>query len=159
MAVKGKDKMRRRFRRFEKETLKELKKAMKKAADELVREIRALAPLPEIAASVKWKWGDAPEGAYSIATATGGGSYKTLRITVYTDRDDAWFAHFFEFGTEQRQRKKVGGMFAGQGVKSTSTGQIVAQPFFFPTYRANRSRIKASMNRALVRAVKRVNST
>lgn len=159
MTVKGKEALKKRFRRFENQVLLELKKAMEKAAKQLVAEMKAIAPLPEIAKSIKWGWGDAPSGSYALATSSGGGKYKTLKITIYTDRDDAWFAHFFEFGTEQRVRKEVGGYFKGEGVKSTGTGQIIAQPFFFPTYRANRKRIKSSMNRALNRAVKKVNAT
>ncbi len=159
MAVKGKAALKKRFRRFEAQVLKELKIAMEGSAQSLVQEMRAATHLPEIRRSIKWTWGDAPEGTYTLATASGGSKYETLRITVYTDRHEAWFAHFFEFGTEQRQRKRVGGYFKGAKVKSLDTGSITAQPFFFPTYRANRKRIKSRLNRALVRAVKKVNAS
>lgn len=159
MAVKGKEALKKRFRRFENQVLIEVKAAMEKSAKELVAEMKAASPNVEIARSIKWKWGDAPEGGYTLATASGGSKYQTLKITVYTDRHDAWFAHFFEFGTELRTRKEVGGFFKGSDVKSKDTGQIVAQPFFFPTYRANRKRIKSRLNRALNKAVKKVNNS
>lgn len=155
MAVRGKEAFRRKFARLKSDLVKELSEAMEKSAVELVREMKAIAPNAEIRNSIKWTWGDAPKGSTVLATSSGGRGYETLRITVYTDRDIAWFAHLFEFGTRQRFRKKVGGKYASANPKSTSTGTLTAQPFFFPSYRANRRRIKGRINRALRKVVKR----
>ena len=70
-------------------------------------------------------------------------SDRGLLITVYARADDfnpAWF----EFGTAPRFTK------AGK-----YSGQIIASPFFWPTYRAKKKRLKSRMTRSITKAIKK----
>lgn len=113
--------------------------AMEKGAEELVAMMKRLAPFEDIRESIKWTWGDAPKGSFTIFKASGGQEYAALRITIYA-KD--WRAHWFEFGTEERFTK------TGQ-----HTGKITATPFFFPSYRAMRKRLKSRITRQMKKAI------
>jgi len=112
--------------------------AMEKGAEELVSMMKRLAPFQDIRDSIQWKWGSAPKGAFTldkVETSERGG----LRITVYaTDYRARWF----EFGTAER--------FQASG---KSTGRIQQHPFFFPSYRALRKRIKSRVTREMRKAI------
>lgn len=130
----------------------EVIKAIEKIATEMVREMRSLAPIPEIAAGVNWTWGDAPKGTFTVASFKGrdfGRISATIYATAFTSEYPGGngfpaIARWFEFGTAERFHK------SGKYV-----GRIVAQPFFWPVYRANsrlfRNRVRAAVNRAVKR--------
>lgn len=108
-------------------------------AEELVSSMRPLLPLADI--EVAWTWGDAPKGSMVLGSV--GTSDRGLLITVYARADDfnpAWF----EFGTAPR--------FTKTGKYS---GQIIASPFFWPTYRAKKKRLKSRMTRNITKAIKK----
>lgn len=113
------------------------RKAMEKGADELVKMMKRLAPFEDIRDSIAWTWGDAPKGSVVIAQSTA--DSRGLKITVYADD---WRAGWFEFGTAPRFTK------TGQ-----STGQIFASPFFFPSYRSLRKRIRSRIMREQKKAI------
>lgn len=125
----------------------ELVKVLEEEAAKVVSEMRSLAPLPQIAAAINWTWGeDVPAGSIRIGSYRGS-QYGKLAVTIYVDRDGAWYAHFWEFGTGPRYQKTTG----------RYTGQIMAQPYFYPVFRANKRRIKARLSRAVSRAMKKAN--
>ena len=112
--------------------------AMEKGAEELVGMMQRLAPFQDIRDSIKWKWGSAPKGAFTldkVEASEGSG----LKITVYaTDYRARWF----EFGTSERFQKS-----------GKSTGVLPQHPFFFPSYRAMRKRIKSRVTREMKKAI------
>lgn len=118
------------------------RKAMEKGAEELVAMMKRLAPFQDIRESIKWKWGSAPKGAFTldkVETSERGG----LRITVYaTDYRARWF----EFGTAERVQKSTG----------RRTGRIQQHPYFFPSYRTLRKRIKSRVTREMKKAIQGV---
>ena len=148
--VKGADALHRRFQKVPLRVREELVKVLEQSATEMVAEMKALAPVPEIAAALKWSWGDAPAGAISIGTLGDGGEFGKLKVSIFVEKGegaavDAWFAHFFEFGTAPRFTKE-----------GAPRGQIVAQPFFWPVWRSNRKRVRARLSRAVSRGLKQV---
>lgn len=124
----------------------EVTKAIGKVCDEIVRDMKALAPLPQIAAAIDWTWGEAPAGSLKVATFKGN-QFGKISATIYVRKDPAWFAHFFEFGTAQRVQKTTG----------RDVGRIVARPFFWPAIRAGRRTFNSRVNAAVKRAMKRAN--
>lgn len=106
--------------------------AMEKGADELVAMMKRLAPVDsgDLRDSIAWTWGAAPRNSIVLAKSSPDG--KGMRIVVYAGDDFAFYARMVEFGT----------------VKSA------AQPFFFPSYRAMKKRIKSRVNRAMRKAIR-----
>lgn len=105
------------------------KKAMAKGADELVAMMQRLVPVDQgdLRASIGWTWGEAPKGSTVLAESTP--TERGLKITVYaTDYKARWL----EFGTVKMR----------------------AQPYFFPSWRTLRKRIKARILREQKKAIK-----
>lgn len=105
------------------------RKAMEKGADELVAMMKRLVPVDsgDLRNSIAWKWGEAPKGATVLAESTP--TERGLKITVYaTDFKARWL----EFGTVKMR----------------------AQPYFFPSWRTLRKRIKSRIVREQKKAVK-----
>ncbi|BCH32636.1 hypothetical protein MesoLjLc_45660 [Mesorhizobium sp. L-8-10] len=103
--------------------------AMEKGADELVAMMKRLVPVDQgdLRDSIAWTWGEAPKGAVVLAESKA--ESRGLKITVYaTDFKARWI----EFGTVK----------------------MAAQPFFFPSYRAMRKRIKSRITRTMKKAIR-----
>lgn len=118
----------------------EVVKVMEASAAQLVAEMKALVPVETGALrnSIGWTWGDAPKGSLKIGSFKGA-AYGKLKITIFAgsrqeaqDGSDPFYAAFQEFGTVK----------------------MPANPFFFPVFRANKSRIKGNITRAVNRAFK-----
>ncbi|MBB2973950.1 HK97-gp10 family putative phage morphogenesis protein [Mesorhizobium sp. RMAD-H1] len=113
--------------------------AMEKSAQELVDMMKRLVPvsvdgshgnLPgTLRDSIGWTWGDAPDG--SVVVAQSEADSRGLKITVYAGNTKAFYAWFIEAGTRL----------------------AAAHPFFFPSYRALRRRIKSRITRAMKKAI------
>ena len=148
--VNGVSQLKAKFAKVPDLVKEELMAAMEKSAKEIVREMNAAAPIPEI--FVNWTWGDVPEGGLKIGKVRGK-EFGRLAITIYATAYEKDFGDFpaiarwFEFGTSPRTQKTTGRF----------TGQIVAQPFFFPVMRSNRSRVRGRMTRAVNKGMKRAN--
>lgn len=131
-----------------------VKEAMERAATDVVAQMKARAPIytgPEtvrtdkrhkgqpirpgaLRDSIDWTWGNAPKGTVSLgsvrqSTFTGEGS---LKITIFAGNKEAFYVRWAEFGT----RKWLG------------------NPFFFTTWRNNRSKVKGQMTRAVRKAIR-----
>lgn len=109
--------------------------AMEKGADEIVAMMRRLVPRRSsvLANSINWTWGNAPSGAVTLAKSKSAASDpKGARITIYAGSRAAFYAPFVEFGTRQN----------------------TAQPFFFPSYRAMKKRVRSRINRAIKKGIK-----
>lgn len=133
--VKGLEELHRRFQAVPQIVRNEVVKELEKAASELVREMQSLAPkgtTRKLVNSIGWTWGDAPKGSLTIGKVANR-EYGKLSITIYAGGDEAFYARFQEFGTRN----------------------MPANPFFYPVYRSNKSRIKGRLSRAVTRAVKK----
>lgn len=104
-----------------------------KSAEEIVREMRAVAPKDTgaVALSIGWTWGAAPKGTVAVAQSRAARA-DGLVATVFAGGGDQFYARFLEFGTIR----------------------MVARPFFFPVYRANRRRVLGRINRAVRKAAR-----
>ena len=109
-------------------------------ANKVVADMKRLVPVDSgaLRASIGWTWGDAPKGSVKIGTVRGR-SHARIGVTVYAGtRDkslgsaDAFYARFQEFGTVK----------------------MAANPFFFPIWRASRTRVKAALTRAVRKGVR-----
>jgi HK97 gp10 family phage protein len=119
----------------------EVARELEVQAAKVVADMKRLVPVDTGALrdSIGWTWGNAPAGSVSIGTVKGR-QFARMAITIYAGtRDkslgerDAFYARFQEFGTVN----------------------MPANPFFYPAWRANKTRVKASLTRAVKRAVKR----
>ena len=150
----GMDPLIRKLRVLPEAARAEIRIAMAKEADEIVRLMKSLAPVDSgaLQKSIGWAWGNnAPKGAMAIATKGKG----DMSITVYAGsrdktlgKDDAFYIRFVEFGSAAHT---AGGKFAGAEIPA-----IPAQPFFYPGWRAGRKGAKAGIRKAARAAAKKV---
>ena len=119
----------------------EVARELEAQAAKVVADMKRLVPVDSGALrdSIGWTWGNAPRGSVSVGTVRGR-QFSRMAITIYAGtRDkslgsaDAFYARFQEFGTVK----------------------MAANPFFYPSWRANKTRVKASLTRAVKRAVKK----
>ena len=114
----------------------EVRKVMEAKAEEVAAMMRRLAPR-WLAPSIEWGWGPPPSGAVRLWQ----GGKGDLLISIYsTDFRARWF----EFGTGERVQKSTG----------RRTGRITAQPYFYPSWRANKRRAKSAIARAMRKGIK-----
>ncbi len=142
--VQGLAQLERRMKRIPLSVREVVRKSMERAAAEIVADMEALKPIPEI--EIGWTWGDAPAGSLVIQRA-GSRDYGGMRITIYArgGQGSGFAAQWFEHGTNERFTR------AGKG-----TGRIKAQPFVYPVWRAWRRRIRARISAAVRRGVKKL---
>lgn len=132
--------------------------AMEAGADELVAMMKRLVPVDdgELRDSIGWTWGDAPAGAKVVTSSEVG--ERGLKITVYAGNEKAYYAAWVEFGTAPHNVALGGGTVAGQKVAADGGGNGhpggKPQPFFFPSYRSLRKRIRARIRRETAKAFK-----
>lgn len=145
--VQGRAALNRRLMAIPQKVRTEVVAQMEKEASQLVQEMSSLKPHPNI--RIGWTWGDAPAGSVAIGRV-GQTEFAKIAITIYATaisngRPFPNLAAWFEFGTGPRSQRTTG----------RSTGAMPASPFFFPVYRANRTRIRGSISRAVTRGVKK----
>lgn len=106
-----------------------------KIAEKLVKEMQAFAPkrTGALALTIDWTWGDAPAGTVTVGRVASH-EYDRIGITIFAGGEDAFYAHFQEFGTVK----------------------MPANPFFFPAYRANKKAIRRRLTAAVRRGFKKV---
>lgn len=140
MAVEGLSKLQQRLRALPIQLRAAARAALEKNANEIVAMMKRLAPVESGALrdSIGWTWGRAPKGSMTVGTVADSED-ADLRITVYAGtRDkslgdrDAFYAFFQEFGTKQ----------------------MPANPFFWPSVRANRQRAKSRVSREVRKAAR-----
>lgn len=142
--VKGLGALHQRFTAIPENVRTEVAAQMEVEANKLVRQMRAVAPKDsgQLAASIGWTWGDAPEGSLSIGTIRGN-EYGKVKITIYAG------------GPQTVVKNKRGMEFQLARLQEFGTKRMPANPFFFPTYRSNEKNIRSSLSRAVTRAVKK----
>lgn len=140
--VKGVEQFRQRLRAIPGNVRDEVVLTLQRVAENIVGDMRVLNPLSDADIEINWTWGDAPAGSISLGRVAKT-YYEKIGITIYA-RGRSINAAWFEFGTAERFHK------SGKG-----TGRIVAQPFFFPAYRANRTRARRAISAAVRRGFKK----
>ena len=138
MTIEGLDALRRRWARIPQLMQDNVRIALEKLADEIVKEMKAAAPKGEtlrLVDSIGWTWGDAPAGAMTIGRAKrSGGSdlaYGTMQITIYAGGGDAFYAIYQELGTVN----------------------MLARPFFFNVWRQKKKGLKRRVQNAIKAAL------
>ena len=131
--VQGLDKLKARWGAIPQKVREAVSDAMEKAADDLVKDMRATVGKKsgKLAASIGWTWGEAPKGSMVIGKVAKN-EYATMQITIYAGGKEAFWGRFQEFGTRKMR----------------------ANPFFFPIYRARRRSIKTRIGRAMNKAIR-----
>lgn len=111
-----------------------IRAAMVASANEIVAMAKSLVPVDKgtLRNSIGWTWGRPPSGSVSLGVAQALGG--ELSLTVFAGNDKAYYARWVEFGTTQN----------------------VAQPYFFPSYRARKKNMKARINKAMRDAARSV---
>ena len=102
--------------------------AMERGAEERVARMKRLVPVDggDLRNSIAWTWGAAPKGATVLAESKT--DARGLKLTVYaTDYKARWI----EFGTTK----------------------MSAKPFFFPSWRSMRKRIRSRVTREMKKAI------
>lgn len=107
--------------------------------------------------SIDWNWGDPPAGS-SFGSKAPTVSKSVFRISVYAGNDRAFYARWVEFGTQPSVKgSKVSAPSRGKGKKRvayrTHPGTR-AQPFFYPAYRASRTKVRSAIARGVNKALK-----
>jgi HK97 gp10 family phage protein len=143
----GGDKLRRKLRAMPAQVAIAASRALVQNATELVGKMQNAVAFDsgELHDSIRWEFTNAGGGAEtgsSIKGSTG------LSVTVSAGGGLAFYASWVEFGTPPHIN---GGKFAGTQHPGTEK-----QPFFWPIYRLNRTRIKRRLSRAQNKAIKEV---
>lgn len=137
MKILNRKRLERRLAAMPEATRIEIRAAMEQSAAEIVETMQRMAPVDEgdLRDSIAWTWGDAPAGALVIArTRKSIASKAGLTLTIYAGGGEQYYARFVEFGTVN----------------------MTAQPFFFPSWRLGRRRVKGRVARAVTKAAKKV---
>ncbi len=145
--VEGTERLRARFKAVPQKVIDEVAKVLETQAEKIVGDMKRMAPVGNypgggaLRNSIGWTWGDAPRGAITLGKVRNASDrLGRIAITIYAGtRDkslgnaDAFYARFQEFGTVK----------------------MAANPFFYPAWRANKTRVKAAITRAVKRAVRK----
>lgn len=132
-------------------------RAIAKGAEELVDMMRRLVPrgkTGKLAKSIGWTFGEAPEGSFAIDTLSSRDA--RVKATIYAGSKEAFYVRFVEFGTaphsiatnasvKRNLRQDQGTLHPGARAK----------PFFYPSYRALRRRIRSRVTREVKKAVRK----
>lgn len=168
--VKGLRNLERKLRAMPPTVNTALSEAIAENATELTAMMRRLAPQDDgdLVRSIEWFWsqpgrrgglfgrGRTTDTRVSIKGA------ERLSATIAAGDSVAYYAAFVEFGTQSGVR---GQQLANPGANRRSRRSLRthpgsrAQPFFFPSYRALRRRMKARMSRKMNAAIKRLAQT
>jgi HK97 gp10 family phage protein len=137
--VLGREKLLRQMARLPPEIRSAVKQALAQSADEITDMMHNLVPIRPtggaLDASIRSVFGDKPSAPNS-GVLSGGGSLRgdpELTVWILAGNEEAFYARWVEFGTVK----------------------MAAQPFFFPSYRANRRSVRARISRAMRLATRR----
>jgi HK97 gp10 family phage protein len=136
--------------------------AMEEAAQDIVNKMRAQVPVDtgNLRDSINWVWGAAPKDAKvitSVGTLKAAEGINTSQITIFAGDYYAYYARWVEFGT----RGRAPGRYRDERGHTRNAGKrghaaTPARPFFYPTWRAERKKIRARMARRINAAIKKI---
>lgn len=135
----GLEKLQKKLNAMPKSVKQEIRKALEQSAEEIVSLAKSLVPVDkgDLRDSIGWTYGDVPKGSIALGSVRASELTGDLTITVYAGNNEAYYARWIEWGTQNMQ----------------------AQPFFFPSYRALRKRSRSRISRSINRAAKKVASS
>lgn len=141
MTIIGLDKLNRKFTALPDAMQKEIRLAQETGAEEMAGMARRLVPVDSgaLQRSIDWGYGDPPSGSIGSGTkrkgqAAVGVASAVDRISIWAGDTVAYYARWVEFGTAKQP----------------------AQPFFYPSFRALRKRMKSRNTRAMNKVAKRI---
>ncbi len=149
MAMEGRARMLNRLAAIQGRPRAAMRAALEQGAQQVVASAKNLAPTRS--GALKASIG-ATFGAYKAANANvrgvagGGQGDPDLSVTIHAGDATAFYAAFVEFGTAAHVN---GGLFKG----SDHPGSV-AQPFFYPAWRANKKSVKARIARAMKKSIR-----
>lgn len=140
--LKGLPQLKAKLIRLKEQTASRVRPAMEQAAQRVVEMMKRQVPVDhgDLRDSIGWSWGNAPKGSIKAASVNG--------ITIFAGNEKAFYARFVEFGTAPH--------IQGGTVPGSQSPGTVAQPFFFPSWRASKKAIKAALRKAIREAVRSV---
>lgn len=156
------ERLRKRFRAISPALRLAVEEALEANAAELTEAVRRNVPIDDgdLKASIRWRKG-LPKAKRRDGTVREAGQDPDLSVRVIAGDEKAFYARLVEFGTapsaaeaprQNRNYRRTVVMTKG---KAAHAG-IPAQPFFFPTYRAWKRKLKARLSRAVGKAIKGV---
>lgn len=156
--VDGVPALKRRFSRFTANIRDEVSRQLEKEAEKIVSVMRAMAPIKDgdLVASIGWTWGDAPTGSVTLGVVRGN-EFEQLRVTIYAGGTGKTSRTQDRASGSRKRDQGRGGTFESDNVfyQEFGTLKMPANPFFFPAWRTERARVKANLNNAVRRAVKK----
>lgn len=141
----GRAKLRKRLLRLPDDVKRRLRAEFAQGADDIVNMMKAVAPVDdgELRESITWRWSGEGKIAYSQGDSSGQPGDMSIRISAGNTR--VRYPHLVEFGAAPHI---AGGIFKG----AMHPGQP-PQPFFFPSYRAQKKRVVKNFRRGIKRAM------
>ena len=142
--AEGLEKLRARFRALPQAVQDAATETLEQNANEIVAMMRRLVPKDSgrLAASIGWTWGDAPEGSISVGSVAGSPD-SARRITIYA-------------GSAQTMVTNSRGIkFQLAKLQEFGTKKMAANPFFYPSIRANRTKGRARLSRNVRKAAEK----
>lgn len=141
--VQGLNKFNRRWKAIPRRMRDEVVATMEKTAWEIVDDMYDFAPQDrgDLAGSIGWTWGEAPKGSMVIGSV-GSNEYAGLRITFYAGDETTLVPG------------KGGHLHQLAKLQEFGTAQMPANPFFYPTWRLWRRRIRSRMRAAMRRGTR-----
>jgi HK97 gp10 family phage protein len=151
--IQGIPRLLRKLEKLKTQTAPAIRPVMEIVAERICQDMRALVPrgeTGELAKSIGWTWGKAPERSMVIQKAEVG----SMVLTIYAGNKKAFYARWREFGT--RANTKGEALTYASGRRRTGGGHsgTRAQPFFYPSFRANKKMFVREMRKALNQAIK-----
>jgi HK97 gp10 family phage protein len=149
MTFQNRDRMLAKLKKIQGAPRARLRGALEKNAEELTAMQKRMAPVASGALrdSIGFTFGDyAPANANVRGVSGGGGGDPDLSVTVHAGDARAWYAALVEFGTNPHENK---GRFSG-----TQHPGAQASPYFYPSYRALKRRMKSRATREARKGIK-----
>lgn len=147
--IQNLDRLKRKLGRLAQAAQDALRPVMEEIAERVVAMAKSLVAVDkgDLKKSIGWTWGEAPEGSMVLGKVKSRSS-GNLAITIFAGGDQAFYARWVEFGTSSHINE---GKFAGTKHPGTR-----AQPFFYPSWRANRRSAKSKISRAITKSARKV---
>lgn len=158
----GMDRVRRQLDALPREIVTEVRRQLEVEAEKVVRAMKATAPkrTGALRDSIGWTWGDAPAG--SLALMRSGSGPAGLFVTIYAGGGKGTArTQRRASGTAKRPRNaRLAGSFTADNAKyqEFGTSRMPANPFFYPVWRSDRTRVRSNLTRAVTRAVRKANA-
>ncbi len=159
--IAGRAKLLAKLKALPGEARSRIKQAIAEGADELVAMQKRLAPVEDgdLRDSIVQSWGtSAPKYAALKAGASTEGD-PDLSVTISAGNTKVRYAHLVEFGAKAHTiTSKTGKRLGPRGQYGLVVNHpgATAKPFFYPSYRALKKRIKGRISRATRLAAKKV---